>query len=400
MGIRIAYISDERFPGWGTDTQQINKNAEGLALAGAEVDLLIPVHVKTLHLSAEERVRRIRSHYGIGEQLNIKFVPGWPASDLRFEKLTHGLAAPLMAMLSQYDVMYTRNVVPTALALLCRRPTVMENHRILSAHYPVSYRVMRRLAAHRCLAGVITNCEYVRNSWQEMGVPAERLVVSHLGYDPRDFEPRLSRREARRELGWPEEVSTVVYTGHLGRGKGIEALHALAARMPDTHFRIVGGTPAQVAVRTRQAQEARLANVFHSPFVRIDQVPRHLYAGDALIVPPTGVPLRRYGNTVLPIKLYTYLAAGRPIVAPRLEDIEELIKDGENGVLVPPDDPDAAAARLVKVLASTAEMQRLEVRALELAPRFSWQNRGRQLLEFIQARLDATSQTCMGGARR
>ncbi|MBM4354336.1 MAG: glycosyltransferase family 4 protein [Deltaproteobacteria bacterium] len=230
-----------------------------------------------------------------------------------------------------------------------------------------------------------------------MGVPGDRLLVSHLGYDPKDFEPRLSRTDARKQLGWPEGKRTVVYTGHLGRGKGIEALHALAARIPEADFRVVGGTDAQVAHRIAQVRSAGLENVFHHPFVTIDRVPLHLFAGDVLIVPPTSVPLRKYGNTVLPIKLYTYLAAGRPIVAPRLKDIEELIVDGDNGVLVPPDDPDEAAQRLSSVLSDDAGMRRLEMKSLALAPRFSWENRGKDLLEFIQARIDALKASRNGG---
>ena len=46
------------------------------------------------------------------------------------------------------------------------------------------------------------------------------------------------------------------------------------------------------------------------------------------------------------MKTFSYLAAGRPIVAPDLPDLREVLRHNENALLVPPDDVDAAAAAI------------------------------------------------------
>jgi glycosyltransferase involved in cell wall biosynthesis len=388
MSLRVAYISDERFPGWGTDTQQITKNAEGLARAGAQVDLLLPIHFRVAAMSNTRREERIRQHYGIGNALNIRFLPGWLSSDLRIEKVTHGLAAGLASLLQDYDVVYTRNVLPTWVTVAGQRPTVFENHRVLKRHYPVSHLIMRRLLRKPNFLGVIANCEMVGNAYQAMGLPREQLLVSHLGYDPKDFEPRLERAEARNRLGWPAERTTIAYTGHIGPGKGMEALYALASHLPRLDFRIVGGKPGEVSRSEARVRQLGLSNVHHSPFVKVEEVPPYLYAADALIVPPTSVPLNRFGNTVLPMKLYTYLAAGRPIIAPAQVDVVELLEDGKNAILVPPDDPLAAATKIMKTLDDKHVVERIRAKAVEMAPQYSWSNRGIHILAFIEELMD------------
>jgi len=57
------------------------------------------------------------------------------------------------------------------------------------------------------------------------------------------------------------------------------------------------------------------------------------------------------------------LLRGRPVVGTRGGGIEDLVRDGENGLLVPPDDPEALAGALVRVLSDRALAERLAVAA-------------------------------------
>src|ERR1700760_3858052 len=74
-----------------------------------------------------------------------------------------------------------------------------------------------------------------------------------------------------------------------------------------------------------------------------ETLPPYLFAADILIIPPSRAPLDRFGDCVLPLKTFAYLAAGRAILAPRSPDTAELLRDGETALLVPPDDSEAAA---------------------------------------------------------
>jgi glycosyltransferase involved in cell wall biosynthesis len=122
----------------------------------------------------------------------------------------------------------------------------------------------------------------------------------------------------------------------------------------------------------------------------------YLYAADALVIPPTVGPLERVGNTVLPIKTYLYLAIGRPIVAAATADLREVLEDGRNAVLVPPDDLDAAILAVRSLMESSELCARLGAEARTEAQRYTWDQRAARISGFIEARLAAVGD---GGSR-
>ena len=71
-------------------------------------------------------------------------------------------------------------------------------------------------------------------------------------------------------------------------------------------------------------------NVIFTGRQPIAVVSEYLYAADVLIIPPVSAPLEKFGRTVLPFKIFPYLAAGRSIVAPDLADMRELLKHEKN----------------------------------------------------------------------
>ena len=100
-----------------------------------------------------------------------------------------------------------------------------------------------------------------------------------------------------------------------------------------------------------------------------------------------GEPLERFGNCVLPMKLFAYLAAGRPILAPQAPDTAELLEHGETAWLVPAGEPDAAAAGLDRLLGDSALAAQLSENASQLSADLTWDRRAERIGEFLEARL-------------
>jgi glycosyltransferase involved in cell wall biosynthesis len=93
------------------------------------------------------------------------------------------------------------------------------------------------------------------------------------------------------------------------------------------------------------------------------------------------------GHTVLPMKLYGYLAAGRAILAPATPDIGELLVDDQNAVLVPPSNLEQASHALAALLSDDARRARLARAAQETGKTLTWDARAERLEAFIRQRL-------------
>jgi glycosyltransferase involved in cell wall biosynthesis len=85
-----------------------------------------------------------------------------------------------------------------------------------------------------------------------------------------------------------------------------------------------------------------------------------------------------------PLKLFEYMAAGRPIVASDLPAITEVLRHEKNALLVAPGDPAALAAAVRRLLNDRALADRLAQAALVDAGEYSWDRRGERLEALFQ----------------
>jgi glycosyltransferase involved in cell wall biosynthesis len=228
-----------------------------------------------------------------------------------------------------------------------------------------------------------------RQALLDAGVAPDRTIVAHNGLDPGLLEPRLSKADTRRQLGLPQDRSIVVYTGRVGRDKGTDGILLLASELPQVEFLVVGHIPGSRPARhlSRRTSALGLENVRLIARVPPSSLAPYLYAADCLIIPPSTAPLHKHKSTVLPMKVYLYMGSGRPILAPRTPDIAEVLQDGHNALLVPPDNIGAATEELRRLLADDALQMELGANALIESQDYTWARRALRIIEFLRSRL-------------
>ncbi|HIQ04351.1 MAG TPA: glycosyltransferase WbuB [Anaerolineae bacterium] len=189
------------------------------------------------------------------------------------------------------------------------------------------------------------------------GVPAHKLAIIPNFVDV-DF-----LRPGPRKNGFAQEQDlvgrfVVLYAGNVGLSQGLETLLEAANLLRTTSellILIVGDGAAKKRLQ-RQAEAMQLPNVRFLPFQSQSRLP-DIYASANV-----GVVLLRQGLAAnsFPSKLYSIMAAGRPVVAaldPE-SDAWQLVHNAESGLTVPPEDPTALADALLTVYRDREQAQR------------------------------------------
>jgi glycosyltransferase involved in cell wall biosynthesis len=288
-------------------------------------------------------------------------------------------------LLREADILYSRIPVMIGIGDFSPIPFATDHYRPWPDDWAWLRPFIRRTARRPHALGFVLHSNYAADSYRRIGIPEEQLLVAHNGADPRHMLPRLDRKEARARLGLKADRPTAIYAGRINVEKGLDQVLALARLRPDVAFVLVGSEGEGAIER----EAAGIANVRIAPWQAPGALAAWLHAADVLLVPASRAPLERYGRCVLPMKLFSYLAAGRPILAPHSPDTAELLSDGETASLLRPDSPDEAAAALDRLLGDQAYADRLAEGALSLAGELSWDHRAGRIQSWLERRLEA-----------
>jgi len=224
-------------------------------------------------------------------------------------------------------------------------------------------------------------------------VSASRVLQTEWGVDTRQFQPGAAGPVPfTRNPG----DTIVVFVGAFRTWHGaihlVEAMRALQAQGRRDIKAVFIGTGPELPVAQRAAEG--LDTVTFTGAVPHESVPAALAAADIGAAPfdvAAHAPLQRefYWS---PLKVFEYMASGLPVVAPRIERLTQIIRDGCEGILYDSRDPSALASAIARLADEAGLRQRLGAAARARAvDHFSWQSHCQALDRAIRAARDAHS---------
>jgi glycosyltransferase involved in cell wall biosynthesis len=276
------------------------------------------------------------------QERGVEVVVAGPSSYRRSSVVRHlGIAWRALTARGPFDgveahPLYAAGVIGLVAARLRRRPLLAYAHGSDVADYAVRNRGHRALArwVARGAGAVVANSAATAGYVERLGVNAR--VVSP-GLDPAAFHvPSVADRAAARERLGLADGPLALFLGRLTAGKGADVFAAALEGEPKWRGVLVGDGPLAT---TLAAAHARL--LFHSA-VTPGEVPLWLQAADVVVVPS-----RREGLGLVAIEA---LACGTPVVAAATGGLVEVVQDGRNGLLVPPEDVEALRRALNRLL--------------------------------------------------
>jgi glycosyltransferase involved in cell wall biosynthesis len=216
---------------------------------------------------------------------------------------------------------------------------------------PVTRAIVRTLARTRAVRAVIAVSASAARPYGGLDL---RLEVVHNGVDRAVCDAAMARPALRALLGLGREVVLAGFAGRLVPHKGLDtllrAVRAVAEKQPGLHLAVIGGTPlhARRDVLGELRERVRswgLGSRIHLPGYLPGVEP--MIADLDLLVVPSTFP------DPCPRVVVEGLSLGVPVVASRIGGIPELVRDGVDGVLLPPGD-EVALARALEDLAGDA----------------------------------------------
>ncbi len=188
-----------------------------------------------------------------------------------------------------------------------------------------------------------------------------------------------------------DDVFRVFYVGYVRQDRGIDtllsAMGILKEKLPSLKLTLVGDTAEEDRYHAAQVVES-LNLEKYVDFLGVlnhDQVLHLEECSDVCIFP---FPSVRELDYIHPIKMLEYLAMGRAVVATDLKGVRTIINDGENGLLVEPDNPEDMARAILRIYESPELRKRIEGNARRSVEKYSWNKINEQidakLKEFVR----------------
>ena len=392
--MRILYFADIRFPLERANGIQTLATCHALAERGHTVSLVVKPDTHT-------PARDPFEFYGLA-----------PTTALVIERANAPKGASLLARIgymsfvfgralgkARADVILTRDL-GVAAALLkmpagVRAPVVYESHgyapdvaaalpELVATATPASASKLQRLAAREAAVwqradGYVTITRALAEALERRFGTRQKLAVVPDGMRPTG--PAAVSAGRVSDSTSPADTRPVAgYAGHLYAWKGVDILIHAIARTPGIRGLIVGGHTAEPDLgRVRQlASELGIKDrITFTGLVPPSDVAAHLARATVLVLPNPASAISTHFTS--PLKLFEYMAAGRPIIASDLPAIREVLRDGENALLVEPGSAPAIAAAMQRLIADPQLADRLARTAFADAAAYTWPRRAERL---------------------
>ncbi len=364
--MKIIYLANIRLPTEKAHGAQIMKTCEALAKAGAEVELVVT--------NRKSEQADPFAYYGVEPVFKITRLPvldtvTWGPLGFLLEAASFGVVSLLYLLMRRPEVVYSRDELPLWVVSWFFKQSVWESHTGTYNFFA------KRFLTKQKKAVVIS--QGLKDFYLSKGASAAGMLVVHDAIDLATFAQPILKEAARGRLGLPQDKTIVMYVGRLDGWKGTQTLFDAATLLPPNFLVvIIGGEEAQINELKRHYPSVMFLGSKPYRELALNEA-----AADILVLPNTAQDTISARFTS-PMKLFSYMAAGKPIVASDLPSIREVV-DESMVTFFTPDSARSLAESIRTIYEDNASALQRAEKALKEVENYTWDARARSIVSFV-----------------
>jgi len=176
------------------------------------------------------------------------------------------------------------------------------------------------------------------------------------------------------------------YIGSLFKGKGLEVIIYLSKNFPKNNFYVFGDLKTLDKNIFNINELKLLKNLFFKGYVDYKYVPNILLSSKFLLMPyqkKVHVNSKRLevSNFMSPLKLFDYLASGKPLIASKLSVYSHILKNNQNCILVDNANLENWKKKIDYVLKNYIIIKKLSNNTKKISIKYTWSNRTKKIID-------------------
>ncbi len=370
MELKLTYIVNSNIPSERANSINVVFMSEALSIY-FDFKLFIPY--------CGESEEDIFDYYGIKNKFNISkikvFIP--------FKKELFFLTAAFLNSFleNRGDLYYVREWNALLIGMLFGKNILFEVHQIPRS--PLN-KIALFLAKRYSKVKFFAITDRLKSCCVKSGIPDEKIEVLP---DAAPVNKGLAASDIKKKGSRP----VVGYVGSMYKGRGISLIIDMARSLKGFDFVLVGGSEGDISYWRSNASDAGVGNIRFVGYVPHSKIAGY-YAGFDILVMPYERKVSVYGDPesdtsdfMSPLKMFEYMASGKPIVASDLPSIREILIDGYNAVLAAPENIGEWIGALCKLANDKEFAFKLAYNAyIDIERKYSWDIRADKIFRFLK----------------
>jgi glycosyltransferase involved in cell wall biosynthesis len=278
----------------------------------------------------------------------------------------------------QYDVIYSRFVLVSLIAQ--NKPYIIELHDDAWNKGLLFRLAFNRAKRDRNCLGFAAITQAIRVDLLKVYPDLDKQV---LVIEDAASMPNSEYKATFHNRDW----LSVAYVGSFHKGKGLEMVLQLAAKLPQHKFTVIGGSVDQI----KPLEEKGIANLHFQGFVDHDDIWKFMQDFDVCLLPNqpdvrTGKK-SNIGKYTSPLKMFEYMSYSKPIIASNLPVLKEVLDD-QIAIFASPSSVEEWVHAINELLPSKKREELGQSAYLKFIENYTWEKRSERILTFINEQLE------------